>query len=380
MVRGLLLAATVWLAGCTTSSAVLTVDLRTDWVPVAEFLSIETEVFVASPLTEEGARREAAARLDADFATGVRVAEYRDVGRGSRLVRVRLLDASGAVVAERSIRLELRGSHALTVLLTRDCVRGACPGRGEDPARTECLGGRCVEPLCAPGSATECAEPECVTDGDCPGMASCSSPRCVEGACLYALDHAACGDDLVCHPARGCEPASGPTDAGAPDAGPAPDDGGPAAPDAGPAAPDAGPPDPCPGECVAGEDDSERRGCGDCGTQSRSRTCGGDCGWNAWGSWSACSGEGRCHPGDRATFGCGSTGCGSWTCTCQDDCNRWAACGACTGDVACTDAFGGRVCAGERGSRVCPTMPEGYQTCTCSGSGTWVSCSPGCFL
>ena len=39
-----------------------------------------------------------------------------------------------------------------------------------------------------------------------------------------------------------------------------------------------------------------------------------------------------------------------------------------------------RFSAGDTGYRVCPNNPDGYQECTCSTSGTWGSCTPGCIL
>ncbi len=108
--------------------------------------------------------------------------------------------------------------------------------------------------------------------------------------------------------------------------------------------------------------------CGRCGT--RTQTCGADC---TWGPFGACGGEGVCTPGATSSRSCGTCSSGSQTRTCRSDCT-WGSYGTCTGVTFCTDAFGGTVCPGARGERGgCSSMCT--RTCTCSSTGSWISCA-----
>lgn len=83
-----------------------------------------------------------------------------------------------------------------------------------------------------------------------------------------------------------------------------------------------------PSSCTDG--DVYRRPCGMCGVTTR--TCVG----NAWGDWSACTGEGACATGSTSMEACGSKigACkqGTRTRSCTASCT-WGAWGACTGEV-----------------------------------------------
>jgi hypothetical protein len=118
-----------------------------------------------------------------------------------------------------------------------------------------------------------------------------------------------------------------PTDSGRP---PAPDGG--TVRDAGPrdggapridAGRDSGPP--C--ECTPGATFAESEGCACGGTRTRTRTCGADCAWGAWGSFGACTGAtGTCTPGMTRPCANGDT-CGVETCSASC---TWGACAPAT--------------------------------------------------
>lgn len=95
----------------------------------------------------------------------------------------------------------------------------------------------------------------------------------------------------------------------------------------------------CESSCECSPGQTQREGCGRCG--SRGRTCGGDC---RWGGWSGCEGEGPCWPGTREERPC--CDCGTEARTCNGACN-WDAFGACQGP----DPDGG--------NRVCETGEDG---------------------
>ena len=83
--------------------------------------------------------------------------------------------------------------------------------------------------------------------------------------------------------------------------------------------------------CTPGEEGTENQPCGDCGTQSRTRTCEDAGAWGAWSAWSACEGDVVCFrsglhcPGESVTEFAGD--CGDHTCTCESD-GSWT-CGPC---------------------------------------------------
>ncbi|MCZ7679305.1 MAG: hypothetical protein M5U28_11320 [Sandaracinaceae bacterium] len=191
------LALSALLVGCT-ESAILVVELRTDLVPERELTRVRITLDEASP-------RDVTARGDARYGRGERVAEYEGVALGEHTVRVSLIDdRRGAVVAERVVRVTVRSSYVLTVVVTRSCAAVTCPGSGDDPSLVSCLGGRCVDPGCVDGSAELCGPPECTTAADCAGGSSCTDAQCLEGACFYESVPERCGPGLWCSPAEGC--------------------------------------------------------------------------------------------------------------------------------------------------------------------------------
>lgn len=78
----------------------------------------------------------------------------------------------------------------------------------------------------------------------------------------------------------------------------------------------------CESTCACSPGARETRGCGRCGSQSR--TCGSNCQWGGWGS---CGGQGPCQAGDKQSEPC--CDCGTRSRTCNNSCNwgDWGGCG-----------------------------------------------------
>lgn len=78
----------------------------------------------------------------------------------------------------------------------------------------------------------------------------------------------------------------------------------------------------CENNCACSPGASERRGCGRCGSQTR--TCGSNC---QWGGWSGCSGEGPCQAGESQSEPC--CDCGTRSRLCNNSCQwgQWGGCG-----------------------------------------------------
>jgi len=185
--------AAVMAAGCSDEQHDVLVELRTDLVPGVEFVAVRTSMDEPVRLDDRSAV------FGDDYLTGQRVAELIGVPAGDRRISVRLIDAGGALVAERRVRLTFSEDLGVTVLVTRDCEGLAC-GVGQT-----CVGGRCTSEQCLEGVADEqCAAPECTADADCISMSACAIPTCSEGLCLYAAG--ACGPSEYCDVAAGCRP------------------------------------------------------------------------------------------------------------------------------------------------------------------------------
>lgn len=283
------------LVGCGADGATLLVDLRTDWAAGIEFVAVRTEVVDGGGTVTES--RERAALATTDFGAGARVAEIAGLGGGAVTLRVRLLDGRGADVAEKQVRVTVRGRVAVTVVIARACPTGTCP--------------------------------TCSTDAECVPAASCAQGACSEGMCLHLARSGACTAPLYCDPAVGCVEPPG-TDAGLP---PEPDAG----------------PGPC-GVCATGETcdastgmcvpcggDGER--CCDADLCSAGRVCSG-------GTCTPCGGNGEpCCAGrscdaaricgvDGACRDCGSAG---QPCCASDTCAAGLVCGV---DGACRNCGG----------------------------------------
>lgn len=128
------------------------------------------------------------------------------------------------------------------------------------------------------------------------------------------------------------------------------------------------------GACMAGEVGMETEACGACGegTRTRTRTCGSDCTWGAFGAWGPCMTAAQCAPGETSseTDMCGNCNLGRRTRTrsCDPATCMWGAFGpysACSGGGACSPGA----------TRGCANGDScGHEVC--SSSCNWGSCQP----
>ncbi|MAQ16028.1 MAG: hypothetical protein CMN30_14720 [Sandaracinus sp.] len=199
------------LAGCADGGLGVSVDLKSDWQPGRQFVGVITRVGhgLGDAFVAEGGAEQVVATANQDYLEGVRIAEFDGLTRGELTVRVELLTLEGDRLALRDTVLDLRGDHALTVLITSSCADVACPG-ADDPAElTACFGGRCVDPSCSPENLEACGPSTCETDAECGGASECSFGACVEGECLLRADESVCGTGLTCDIFGGCVLADG---------------------------------------------------------------------------------------------------------------------------------------------------------------------------
>lgn len=150
----------------------LRVDLRTDYVPRLEFVTVRTDIYADVDRSELELRAEFELSDAQSAFEGVRIADAR-VGSGIKTLVVSLLERTGATLAERVIVVDVRGDTGVTALLTRNCEGVACPA--SIAAATQCLGGQCVTPDCTPETPENCPEPVCTTADECPTGSSCTT-------------------------------------------------------------------------------------------------------------------------------------------------------------------------------------------------------------
>lgn len=193
------------LAGCANDQAELIVNLRTDFVPNAEFT--EARVTLTS-LSDNDATQTHRVRFS-DYTRGERVATFRSVAPGNYGLRVELLAANGLRIGERTqIGTVAAGIASSTLVLSRLCRGVSCPD-GADPDATECSGGRCVSPECGPENPSACVA-GCDEDGDCASAVSCAAGECTdEGACLLVSLAGACAPNEYCDTRNDCQPLPG---------------------------------------------------------------------------------------------------------------------------------------------------------------------------
>ncbi len=365
------------LASCGTEPIVVTVDVRTDFVPGVDFVQVVTEFSRAE--ADLGTEvRETAMMVSGteDFLDGVRAAEVHDVLPGDVAVRVRLVDGGGRNIGDREVILTIDRSYAATVLITSNCVGVTCPAPAGSAALTECLDAECIDPRCSAQSLELCPPP-CEANADCAPTASCRDRRCIQGVCFCAEGTMTVED-------------AGPVDTGVIDAG----DTGPV--DTGPVC-----------ECTPMQTDNRVMQCGNCdsGTRNGVRTCGADCMWGAW-TDGACTGATGCMPGATETrmVSCGNCGTGTkqQTRTCSASCGwgSWGG-GTCTGATGCNpgstrpcpngDSCGSLVCRSDCTWSACQPTPGSSQCLRigpghtmegtnfrCCGTYMWQYCLPGC--
>lgn len=247
MSRSWILPLTAWLIfGCGSSEPTLFVDLRTDYLPVAEMAQVEVS-FASNPTVIHEV-------VEDDYFRGVRVARFDQLPREPSILRVRVFGPTGALRADQRLEVTFAGSQTVTVVITRSCEGVVCPAG--DPRATECLGGVCQPPECDPARPETCGEGVCRLDSDClPEASECGRGVCREGVCFEVADASSCEADESCSLSEGCVPIdvrdagpdAGPDDAGTDDAG---TDAGPL--DAGPMDPRCGMPCSSPDSCMTG--------------------------------------------------------------------------------------------------------------------------------
>lgn len=207
--RRVLIALALSLAACGGESRELAVDVRTDYLPGRQFVGVRTTLL--SPEGESLDVEDSLATGEEDFLGGVRVAEFSGLGSSADL-RVSLIDADGSVLAERDAVVVLRGSYAVTILITSDCGMVRCPN-ADDPSLTTCVGGRCVDPRCTVETPEFCGELGCSTDAQCTSPTSCAVGTCLDRECFLRAQDAECDPGFYCDLSSGCSPNSD-TDAG----------------------------------------------------------------------------------------------------------------------------------------------------------------------
>lgn len=292
------------LGACSPSPTGLAVDLRTDYVPGVDFVGVQTEVSTtpfASP-TASGIVSLSPALTGSDYVHGVRVDDRADLAAGDWWVRVTLVAASGARVAQRAVTIRTTGRYVLTLVVARSCEGVTCPS-ALDPGATECSGGRCVDPHCSVETIASCGSLACRNDVDCTPPGECARTSCAAGVCLAAAAPELCGggtcaQDYTCV-GRGD---AGPRDAGSRDAGSR---------DAGPA--DA---DPCEGvPPVSAFADVDGDGFGD--PASAASVCPGTSGYVA-SPGDCCDADPQVRPDQTAFFDVPSAACGGrWDYDCD---------------------------------------------------------------
>lgn len=188
------------LTGCPAAQPTLAIDLRTDFLPAVDFIAVRTEIARGSATVYEN---EAMVSSADDFLAGARVAQL-ELEPGEYVLRLTLLGPGASELVARNAAFVMPDANlALTVLVTRDCAGVVCPGPGDDASLTECVGGRCVDPGCTPGSPL-CGAPECASDAECAAGVDCAEGVCLEGVCLVAAHDERCTEEQFCNPEVGC--------------------------------------------------------------------------------------------------------------------------------------------------------------------------------
>lgn len=206
-----LLIASLWFgAGCGQDAANVDVVLVTGLVPGQEFASVQVDQLAArsNGSREVLATSEARAFGTTDYAHGHRVASF-SLPFGRADLRVRLLRATGRVLAVQRIQASIAGDTIVRVHITRDCAGVECPNAGGPVENTMCLNGQCVDPRCSVTAREFCSAISfCAAAPDCGELASCATALCDEGVCIASAIEGACAPAEWCDPdpADGCVP------------------------------------------------------------------------------------------------------------------------------------------------------------------------------
>ncbi|MEQ9076456.1 MAG: hypothetical protein RLP09_21550 [Sandaracinaceae bacterium] len=200
----LALSLALWLLGCASNDTSLIVDLRTDLVPGYQFTGITTVVRHAEGSMAQVAEEREFALPGEDYLSGVRIAQMDGVPTGSLAVEVTLYDMLNVPVISRTVVVRLAQAHAVTVLITDSCRDVTCPGAGDDPSFSACVGGRCVDPRCSPETPEFCGDGGCSSDGECTTQSACARPMCIAEECFAVADDSACAANELCDLRAGC--------------------------------------------------------------------------------------------------------------------------------------------------------------------------------
>jgi hypothetical protein len=252
------------------------------------------------------------------------------------------------------------------------CAGGGCKGTPMDCSALDstcskglCSGGQCVgKPvnsgfLCDDGNA--CTSGDLCQNGQCTGNAKnctyldtpCQSGACQGGQCFAQPKGGGCSDGDACTVNDACNGGSCkgvPMDCSGNSSacGQSTCSGGQCS-------------QPIGGECSPGQTQSQSQACGNCGNQTRTRSCTNGCTWGAWGSYGTCGGQGVCAAGQTQSQGCGN--CGSQTRTCNGSC-QWGGFSGCSGSGPCSP---GQTTGCGDSSAPCSVQ-------TCGGNCQWGGC------
>ncbi|MSQ84243.1 MAG: hypothetical protein EXR77_15390 [Myxococcales bacterium] len=248
------------------------------------------------------------------------------------------------------------------------CANGVCIGQSKDCSKFD---GACTIGACENGACSAKSKPASCDDGDpcttgdscagggCKGTTlncsnldgPCGKGQCVGGTCNAqpANSGAACEDGNGCTVGDTCNAGSC---SGQPkDCSFLNDACGPGICSGGACAKQQQ------GICKPNDNQSESQACGNCGTQTRTRTCGASCGWGAWSAWGTCNGQGACkaNTSESQSAGCGNCGTHTRNRTCNGSCawGAWSAYGPCNGQGVCTPQTTDSNCGDPCENRVC---------------------------
>ena len=180
----------------------LTVNLRTDYQPIREFISVKIEV--------DGQIEEKRADLDGQYVQdGEELATFEKLARSKmRQVDVDLVRFDDALPLRSTVLIEQDSDLILTIAITRDCNGVKC---GDvDGIAQRCLQGVCVDARCRTGKEPFCSDLPliCTDNTQCTTSSPCATPVCNDGVCFEDGQNSSCASDEVCHLTTGCVPRS----------------------------------------------------------------------------------------------------------------------------------------------------------------------------
>lgn len=186
--------ALVILAGCSTASGRLRVDMRTDHAP-DEFDRVVVTVEGRAPLVFRPVAAD-------DLLAGVVVGTFDELSESSTTLRAELLLGERAI-ARRTVVVQSQPDQVVTIVFSQRCAGVRCPTE-DAPEATECIDGVCADPRCTPENPATCPG-GCEDDEQCSHIASrCGSGRCIEGACFVEPDPERCDEGERCDVELGC--------------------------------------------------------------------------------------------------------------------------------------------------------------------------------